>query len=301
MNQPPLSSNSGLSSTGRALSHAIHRLAWAAIDSILGVDSNEVLNNRPPESEASPVGQHLHRTARRLKSEAIRAEGRRVDYSSVSRSETYDDLRALAATLRTCSIDDLGQGNEKLAFWINLYNTLVIDGIISYEIADRVGVRLFRQAAYDVCGLRFSLDDIEHGVLRGNRPHPVFRIAAFAQGDERLKVAHDRLDPRIHFALVCGAKSCPPIAVYEGRQLDQQLDQAVASFVNGEWVHYKPQAGVLEVSPIFKWYQRDFGGVQQVRALIAKYSDDPAVQSAARDHRTRLGYLDYDWSVNALL
>lgn len=301
MNRPTSTSPDRLSNAGQRVSQAFHRIAWRLIDAFLRVESGQVLNHRPSASPPADVGQQLHRTAKKLKAEATRLEGRRVDYATVSASETYAVLRTLTAYLQMCSLEDLGKGAERLAFWINLYNALVIDGIIHFQIGEQIGVRLFRRAAYDVCGLRFSLDDIEHGVLRGNRPHPLFKIAPFGPGDQRLQAVLDHFDARIHFALVCGAKSCPPIAVYEGNQLNQQLDRAAASFINGGWVQHDPETQVLRISPIFKWYERDFGGLQQVRTVIARYSHDPAVQQAARDDHTGIRYQDYDWSVNALL
>ena len=52
----------------------------------------------------------------------------------------------------------------------------------------------------------FSLDDMEHGILRCNKPHPSTGLCCFKESDPRLKYTMKVLDPRIHFALVCGAK-----------------------------------------------------------------------------------------------
>ena len=59
---------------------------------------------------------------------------------------------------------------------------------------------------YNIGGQIYSLDDLEHGLLRGNKPHPSTGMVCFQQGDQRLEFAITELDPRIHFALVCGAK-----------------------------------------------------------------------------------------------
>ena len=68
------------------------------------------------------------------------------------------------------------------------------------------------------------------------------------------------LDPRIHFALVCGARSCPPIGFYEAEQIDFQLQLAAESFINSSQVKILPQEGTVLISKIFKWYKSDFGG-----------------------------------------
>lgn len=62
--------------------------------------------------------------------------------------------------------------------------------------------------------LLFSLDDIEHGILRCNTPPPGASDSPFDASDERKPLSLTRLDPRLHFALNCGARSCPPIKVW---------------------------------------------------------------------------------------
>ena len=63
----------------------------------------------------------------------------------------------------------------------------------------------------------FSLNDIENGVLRSNRkPIGSFR-KPFSKSDPRLSIALESPESRVHFALVCGAKSCPPIKTYSSK------------------------------------------------------------------------------------
>ena len=64
----------------------------------------------------------------------------------------------------------------------------------------------WRNTCYNIAGHVFSLDDIEHGVLRANTPHPSSSKKPFEKGDPRLEFVMSKVDPRIHFALVCGAK-----------------------------------------------------------------------------------------------
>lgn len=75
-------------------------------------------------------------------------------------------------------------------------------------------------SSYNVGGHTFSLDDIEHGILRCNKKHPTSGAVAFSISDPRLPfVLHLPLDPRIHFALNCGAKGCPAIRAYATLQM----------------------------------------------------------------------------------
>ena len=76
--------------------------------------------------------------------------------------------------------------------------------------------------AYNVGGLLFTLDEIEHGILRVNKGHPKDGKPMF-NDDKRKKLMVESLDPRIHFALNCGAASCPPIRIYQKEKLDKQV------------------------------------------------------------------------------
>ena len=70
---------------------------------------------------------------------------------------------------------------------------------------------MWSKYAYNVGGLFFTLDEIEHGVLRCNKGHPKDQKPMFSDEEARKSLALSSLDPRIHFALNCGATSCPPI------------------------------------------------------------------------------------------
>jgi len=81
-------------------------------------------------------------------------------------------------------------------------------------------------------GFLYSLNDIENGILRSNRQSmgTLYR-KPFKSGDPRLKISLAHVDPRIHFALNCGAKSCPPIKTFSGDQVQDQLQVATSSFL----------------------------------------------------------------------
>jgi hypothetical protein len=187
-----------------------------------------------------------------------------------------------------------------MAFWINLYNVLILDAVIHFQLEGRVPFSLFQKAAYNVCGHRFSADDIEHGVLRANRPHPIYRLRPFSASDPRATAIVDGFDHRIHFALNCAASSCPPIAFYHGEHLEQQLELATANFIQGQGAQLNPEAKRLTLSKIFKWYLADFGGDSGVRKLVSEHL--PAEEAAIiRSNQVRIKYADYDWTVNKIL
>lgn len=179
---------------------------------------------------------------------------------------------------------------ERRAFWINVYNVVAQHaghGRASNRILDVL--EDFR-ARYLIAGVWLTLDEIEHGLLRGGLRNPALPGTPMGAGDPRLALGVP-LDPRVHFALNCGAYSCPSVRVYHGASLDAELDLAEASFL-GATSRLDAAAGALEVSRLLAWYARDFGGEREVRARVARAIGAPLSEVA----RARLVYTPYDWT-----
>jgi hypothetical protein len=276
-------------------------LNWIA-DRVLLIKPGEVLNpGSPIHSDQNPA-QALRKAAKEMTAEALDATGEHVNYQKLANCSSYSKFRQYTLSLPSCKPEDIGDRNDQIAFWVNLYNALIIDAVIHYQIDGSLLSKpsLFRRAAYNVAGFRFSADDIEHGILRGNRHNPSFPVVPFDSSDPRRMMMIEPLDPRIHFALVCGAVSCPPISFYEGSRIDEQLDQAAGSFINGGGVSFDPLDKSLMLSRILKWYRSDFGGSEGVLDVILKYSKDEIVKDAIQAGSPKIRYLKYDWSVNSL-
>src|SRR4029079_18314415 len=122
-----------------------------------------------------------------------------------------------------------------------------------------------------VGGSVLSLDDIEHGVLRDNRRRPWPPWRAFAAGDPPRAPTVRPPDPRFHFAITCGAASCPPVGVYTADAIDSQLDLATRNFVNQEGVLACESAAC---SRIFKWYSADFAAAGGLANFLLRHLDD---------------------------
>jgi Protein of unknown function, DUF547 len=191
---------------------------------------------------------------------------------------------------------------DRKAFFINIYNSLVIHALIAIGEPQWLGGRLQRYAtaSYTIGGQTYSLNDIENGILRGNRLGAApFSSLPFTPDDPRTKLMLP-VDPRIHFALNCGAASCPPIRFYAGAKLDQQLDLAARAFLNRTTLNDR---GVLEFSQIFKWYSSDFGSDDKaVLTWSLQYLTSPEKQAAAAKQLATepvvLEYAEYDWAIN---
>lgn len=182
---------------------------------------------------------------------------------------------------------------DQLAFLINAYNAWTVELVLQQEpgLSSIRDVGLLPKAAWrrkfvNLFGEQISLDEIEHGMIRG----------------------WDRYyEPRIHFALNCAAIGCPALRneAYIGPRLEQQLEEATQRFLSDRTRNY-PGADRLYLSPIFDWYREDFeeSGSESHTILdfLAHYSEQLGL---SRNEVYRLGagsrgirYTDYDWGLN---
>lgn len=253
---------------------------------------------------AMEIADRLKELMNRLRGAFFLQEERRVAYGAMAASPLYGEFLSLAPRLQAVDLGTIATDGERLAFWINLYNVMTIHGVIAHGVKESVREvpRFFQRVSYRVGGHIFSLDDIEHGILRGNRRPPYGLFRPFSRGDARLQFVVERLDPRIHFALVCGAASCPPIGVYSPDQINRQLDHAAMAFINGHGVELRREEMKIALSRIFKWYGGDFGDSQVERLLfISQFLYDPEQAWFVAENASRLKvvYLKYDWRLNA--
>jgi hypothetical protein len=224
-----------------------------------------------------------------------------VDYATLRSSEEFAELAACSRSLRNRDPIDLETRDDRLAFWINVYNALVLHALIEFQIRGNLLDHrwIFRSARYAVGPYLLSLDDIEHGILRGNKSTPFVPSKTFAASDLRRALAITDPDPRIHFALHCGAKSCPPVAAYAPQNIDDQLDSAAQAFLESGGMVVEPAAGVLKLSTLFKWYRADFDRVGGLTEFLAKYVPDEEADFLRSETDFRVEWLAYDWSVVA--
>ena len=222
----------------------------------------------------------------------------RVDYARLSRSHEFATAVEAALGLARVDLGTLDGHGARLAFWINVYNALVLHAIVSLGVRRSVARawNFFGRAAYRVGGFVLSSDDVEHGVLRGNRRRVLPPLRPFASRDPRRALALSPLDPRVHFAINCGARSCPPVGVFQAEAIDAQLDLATRSFVNAE---VALENGRLVCSRLFKWYRRDFDAAGGMTTFLLRYLDDgPARRALANGAAPRVAFRPWDWSLH---
>jgi hypothetical protein len=268
--------------------------------------SERILNqygNGTLEKPTEDLPAQLRQAIGELEATFFDLDAGRVNYQAMKGSSEYDAYIQKAGFLRNFGLSQLKERQEKLAFWINLYNTMVIHGVIDWDIQESVRERkgFFTRLKYNIGGHLFSLNDMEHGILRGNSKPPYKLFRPFRSGDSRRAFIVSPADPRIHFTLVCGSRSCPPIGFYSSERIEEQLDLATASFINSPEVEIIPSENLVKISQIFRWYRRDFGGTKRaVIEFLLQHLDTGEKKDFLKSHKeaVRVRYRDYDWRLN---
>jgi len=227
----------------------------------------------------------------RVLERAVTPEGR-VRYKELKENPT--DLDALVGQLAAISPENRPElfptREAQMAYWINAYNAFVVHEVVQHYPVESVrdlkfgfGLLFFKRKQFVAGGRRYSLDDIEHGMLR-----------------QRYREA------RVHFAVNCASASCPPLRrePYRPEKLEAQLEDATLSFIQRRenvWM----RGDVLFLSAIFDWYKEDFA-----RAAAAKSKGKPTVvdyvtrylpaevAERVRRENPRVEFYNYDWTLN---
>jgi hypothetical protein len=175
---------------------------------------------------------------------------------------------------------------QRLAYWINVYNVNTVATIVE---------------SYPLKSIRdLSTDPIVRlNVFKKDRV-PVFGGGTISLDDvENVKIRNAFHDPRIHFAINCAAKSCPPMRAeaFTGAKVDAQLDDQVRRFVNSSFVRFSPSGDklVIHTSKIMDWFADDFG---DRAAFIRRYATPDKQRLIDQARKIELEFDDYDWSLN---
>lgn len=231
---------------------------------------------------------------------------RGVDYAGVLAStEARVTLADSLATLAAVDPSALADHGERFAFWLNLYNVWVVQGVVDVlaDDPDYVGVesdefRLFQTAFVQVGGVELTLNQVEHCVMRGDQQSfdlyvddPVLADQLWAWHDELWE--GDPVDARLHVGINCASIGCPDIlnGAFQPALLDEQLDAAATRFL----AHPGKGAGPDGISVLFNWFAGDFAGSHGgTEGFISAFRDGglSGVNTGT--------YLPYDWGLNRI-
>lgn len=192
------------------------------------------------------------------------------------------------------SIEELAEGLEtrtaKLAFWINTYNGFVI--YLLTEDPNKFDDRgkFFTDKQIEIAGLPLSLDDIEHGIIRNSRVKlGLGYLKKWFVPSHIKKLRISKREPRIHFALNCGAKSCPPVAIFGEETLEQQLSHITTQYLRSVTA---VEGNTVTTTPLFSWFRGDFNGKKGIRNMLRAYE----IVEISDKFDLRFG--TYDWTLS---
>lgn len=180
-------------------------------------------------------------------------------------------LDAYCQMLSDNPVQDDWSKSEKMAYWINAYNAFTLKLIVDHYPTTSI-LNFDNGKTWDVKRIRlgsrkYSLNQIENDILR-----PEFK------------------DARIHFAINCAARSCPPLwnRAYTAENLETALETRTRAFIN-DLKYNTLTASSARVSKIFEWYSADFG---DLRAFLNQYAEQEISKTAA------IKFQEYNWSLN---
>ncbi|MEE9373066.1 MAG: DUF547 domain-containing protein [Saprospiraceae bacterium] len=180
--------------------------------------------------------------------------------------------------------------NQKIAFWVNIYNAFI--QIKLKEKPDKYDKRtqFFAEKFIAIAGRNMSFSNIEHGIIRGSQWQYGFgRIRNPFAPQYQKKFSPKKREARVHFALNCGAKSCPPVTIYNPEHLDAQLEYMSANFLKKNTTFNKENEEVT-TTVLFSWFRGDFGGKKGIKRMLFHYNLIP-------NKDVRLQFGDYDWTL----
>ena len=259
--------------------------------------------------QASTEAVFSHKKFNTLLSSYVSEDGL-INYGAIKAKPLtlYSYLEEIAE-LKLALLKEMDEG-EQIAFYINAYNALTIKSIVeNYPIQSTLSEKLqefpknsirqikgvWKKNKHHLHGEMLSLDEIEHKILR---------------------VKYN--EPRIHMALVCAALSCPPLRAeaYTGGKLEKQLAEQSEVFLKTEAglrVNSTHKGAQVFISPIFKWFGRDFIAYKNqeikgnwseeqraVLGFVRRYAPAKIGDSIEKGNYS-LKYSDYDWTLNELL
>ena len=223
-----------------------------------------------------------------------------VNYIQVSQdllyaAKTGDSTAPFTAILASAHGDELfaqlNTDDKRLAFWLNIYNAYTQFTLKQNPDQYKKRSVFYKEKMVVIAGKPLSLDKVEHGILRKSQVKwGLGYIGKLfpSRFEKKFRVQHK--DWRIHFALNCGAKSCPPIAFYQPEQINLQLKLSTLNYLKSDCV-YDSVTNRVGVPALMSWFRGDFGGKKKILPILREYK---VIPEAAHP---KVYFKKYDWEL----
>lgn len=186
---------------------------------------------------------------------------------------------------------ELKTDEQKIAFWINIYNAFIQITLKEHPNEYEDKGAFFKKPRIQIANQLLSFDNIEHGILRKSTLKlslGYLKKIFIPKWESTLRIQGD-IDWRIHFALNCGAKSCPPVAIYSSKNLNKALNYATKKFLERQ-TSYNLKNKTVKTTRLFSWFRGDFKGIKGVKKILIDYKIVPEMPN-------QLVFKKYDWTL----
>ncbi|XP_049385983.1 uncharacterized protein LOC125850125 isoform X2 [Solanum stenotomum] len=261
-------------------------------------------NDNEPK-DVAVLGQRLGKIMSALLESYASDDRHHLDYIGISNSEEFRRYTNLIQDLHRVNLLNLS-ADEKLAFFLNLYNAMAIHAVIRIGhpggMIDRRA--FFSEFQYIVGGYSYSLSGLKDGILRSNRRAPFTLMRPFPSGDRRLEMAFQKVNPLIHFGLCNATRSSPAVRFFTPQNVESELRYAAREyFQRDDAMQVDLAKRTVYLNRMIKWYNTDFGQEKEILKWITGYLD--ATKAGLLTHVMGDGgpvnvvYSSFDWSPNA--
>ncbi|MEH6772014.1 DUF547 domain-containing protein [Maribacter arcticus] len=206
------------------------------------------------------------------------------------------DTKEIQDILANTSIKELDNSldtnDKRLAFWLNIYNAY-IQVILQKnpELYDDRG-SFFKLEQIKIAGETVSFAKIEHGIIRKSQwEYGLGYIRSWFPNKFERKLRVIKPVFNVHFALNCGAKDCPPVAIYEWERLPEQLNINTKRHLD-KTSEYNSETNVVKVTSLFSWFRGDFGGKGGIKKILKANEIIPSPKGVD------IEYTNYDWTLD---
>lgn len=234
----------------------------------------------------------------------------KINYKAAAYHRNFPAFEEAVCELQAVDYESMAY-HLKLAFSINLYNMTIKYAFAKVGVGDNNTTRgaFFSSVAFQLGSSRgigsyvLTFQDLENGILRGNRKAPYALRRPFSNHDSRVNLIMPRVDSRIHFGLNCGASSCPPVKNFTADGVLEELRIVARAFCE-DGNNVKIDGKTLYLSKILYWYSEDFGGnpmqtAEAVLGFLKGSSKADELRQLIDSGTMRVRYNTYDWTTDA--
>lgn len=220
----------------------------------------------------------------------------KVSEEFLANTKEGESTAEIKTLLYSTTLDDLNDfldtDEKKLAFWINIYNAYIQEILSQNPEKYQDRSTFFKTEQIPIAGRMLSFEKIEHGIIRKSQwPLGLGLIRKWFPDKFERKLRVDERDYRIHFALNCGAKDCPPVTIYTAANVDKQLEKNTTQYLQKN-SSYNAETRTVKVTSLFNWFRGDFGCKKGIKEILKREDIIPTTK------KIELQYLDYDWTLS---